>query len=87
MAFTGSAGPALRYRCLMQVKAPLSVGNSLPETFQRRAQDMHPILHAILLEPVGWLAIGGSIIMVATGIAVGLFVRGKVREQERERGG
>lgn len=46
---------------------------------------MHPILHAILLEPVGWLSIGGSIIMVATGIAVGLFVRRKVREQEREK--
>jgi hypothetical protein len=69
----------------MQVNAPLSVGYSLPETFQRGAQAMHPILHAILLEPVGWLAIGGSLIMVATGIAVGLFIRGKVREQERER--
>jgi len=46
---------------------------------------MHPILHAILLEPVGWLAMGGSIIMVGTGIAVDLFVRNKVREQEREK--
>jgi protein-S-isoprenylcysteine O-methyltransferase Ste14 len=46
---------------------------------------MHPILHAILLEPVGWLAMGGSLIMVGTGIAVGLFVRNKVREQEREK--
>ena len=46
---------------------------------------MHPILHAILLEPVGWLAIGGSIIMVGTGLAVGLFVRGKVRAEEREK--
>ncbi len=46
---------------------------------------MHPILHAVLLEPVGWLAIGGSLIMVGTGIAVGLFVRSKVREQEREK--
>jgi hypothetical protein len=70
----------------MQVNAQRSVGNSLAETFQLGAQAMHPILHAILLEPVGWLAIGGSFVMVATGIAVGLFIRSKVREQERERG-
>jgi protein-S-isoprenylcysteine O-methyltransferase Ste14 len=46
---------------------------------------MHPVWHAILMEPVGWLAIGGIIIMVSTGLAVALYVRHKVREEERHR--
>jgi hypothetical protein len=37
----------------------------------------------ILLEPVGWLAIGGSILMVAITIGVGIFVRNKVRAEEK----
>ena len=44
---------------------------------------MHPIWHAILLEPVGWLAIGGSIVMVGIALGVAVYVRGKVRDEER----
>ncbi len=46
---------------------------------------MHPILREILLEPVGWLAIGGSIVMVGISVFVALFVRRKVREEEKTR--
>jgi hypothetical protein len=46
---------------------------------------MHPILREIFLEPVGWLAIGGSIVMFGIGLWVSLFVRRKVREDERNR--
>ncbi len=46
---------------------------------------MHPILREILMEPVGWLAIGGSILMVGIGLAVAIFVRRKVREEENKR--
>lgn len=46
---------------------------------------MHPILQEILMEPVGWLAIGGSIVMVGIGVFVALFVRRKVREEEKKR--
>jgi hypothetical protein len=48
---------------------------------------MHPILREILLEPVGWLAIGGSLVMFGIGIWVSLFLRKKMREEERRRGG
>ena len=34
---------------------------------------MHPILREILMEPVGWLAIGGSIVMVGIAFAVATF--------------
>lgn len=44
---------------------------------------MHPILMEILARPVGWLAIGGSIVMVGIGVAMFLFVRRKIREEER----
>lgn len=47
--------------------------------------DMHPILREILMEPVGWLAIGGSIVMVGISVFVALFVRRKVREEEKKR--
>ncbi len=46
---------------------------------------MHPILREILMEPVGWLAIGGSIVMVGISVLVALFVRRKVREEEKKR--
>ena len=46
---------------------------------------MHPILREILMEPVGWLAIGGSIIMVGISVFVALFVRRKAREEEKKR--
>ncbi len=45
---------------------------------------MHPILREIFLEPVGWLAIGGSIVMFAIGIGTGIFIRRRIREQERQ---
>jgi len=45
---------------------------------------MHPILREILMEPVGWLAIGGSIVTVGIGAFVALFVRRKMREDEKK---
>ncbi|HWS78726.1 MAG TPA: hypothetical protein VN205_10185 [Thermomonas sp.] len=44
---------------------------------------MHPILMEILARPVGWLAIGGSLVMVGVGLTLFLFVRRKIREEER----
>ena len=32
---------------------------------------------------VGWLAIGGSLVMVGVGVTLFLFVRRKIREEER----
>ena len=46
---------------------------------------MHPILREIFMEPVGWLAFGGSIVMVGISVFVALFVRRKVREEEKKR--
>lgn len=46
---------------------------------------MHPVLVEILTRPVGWLAIGGSLIMVGVGVALFLFVRKQVQAEERER--
>ena len=46
---------------------------------------MHPILREIFMEPVGWLAIGGSIVMVGISVFVALFVRRKEREEEKKR--
>ena len=40
---------------------------------------MHPILVEILAKPVGWLAIGGSIVMVGVGVVFALFLRAKIR--------
>ena len=44
---------------------------------------MHPIMMEIFTRPVGWLAIGGSIVMVGVGVSLFLFVRRKIREEER----
>jgi protein-S-isoprenylcysteine O-methyltransferase Ste14 len=44
---------------------------------------MHPILTEILARPVGWLAIGGSILMVGIALGVFLFVRRQVLKEER----
>ncbi|HZX77310.1 hypothetical protein [Lysobacter sp.] len=44
---------------------------------------MHPILREIFLEPVGWLAIGGSLVMLILGLALGVYVRCKVRAAVR----
>ena len=47
---------------------------------------MHPILVEILTRPVGWLAIGGSLVMVGVGLVLFLFVRRQVQAEERNRG-
>jgi protein-S-isoprenylcysteine O-methyltransferase Ste14 len=47
---------------------------------------MHPILVEILTRPVGWLAIGGSLVMVGVGLFLFLFVRKQVQDEERHRG-
>ena len=47
---------------------------------------MHPILVEILTRPVGWLAIGGSLVMVCVGLFLFLFVRKQVQDEERHRG-
>lgn len=44
---------------------------------------MHPILREIFLEPVGWLAIGGSLVMVGLGVALQIYLRKKIKEEER----
>ena len=44
---------------------------------------MHPILVEILTRPVGWLAIGGSLVMAGVGVFLFLFVRRQVRAEER----
>ena len=65
---------------------PLSGCNASVAAHNPGETDMHPILREILLEPVGWLAIGGSIVMVGIAFAVAMFVRKKVREEEKRRG-
>jgi hypothetical protein len=45
---------------------------------------MHPILTEILAKPVGWLAIGGSIVMAGIGLAVFLFVRKQVMADKHD---
>ena len=45
---------------------------------------MHPIMMEIFTRPVGWLAIGGSLVMVGVGVSLFLFVRRKIREEELE---
>lgn len=47
---------------------------------------MHPILREILLEPVGWLAIGGSLVMFGLGLALAVYLRRRIKEEERNRG-
>ena len=44
---------------------------------------MHPVIVEIFTRPVGWLAIGGSLIMVGVGLALFLFVRKQVQSEER----
>lgn len=47
---------------------------------------MHPILSEIFTKPVGWLAIGGSLVMFGTGVYLWYFMRRKIAEEERQRG-
>lgn len=40
---------------------------------------MHPVFVELFARPVGWLLIGGTLIMVAIGIGVPLFIRHRER--------
>ena len=40
---------------------------------------MHPVLVELLARPVGWLLIGGTLIMIGIGIGVPLFIRSRER--------
>lgn len=43
---------------------------------------MHPVLVEMLQKPVGWLMIVGTIILFGTPLAVGAFLRKKIRDEE-----
>lgn len=45
---------------------------------------MNPVLREILMEPVGWLAIGGSLVMIALMVGIHLYVRKQVRREEQD---
>jgi hypothetical protein len=40
---------------------------------------VHPVFVELLARPVGWLLIGGTLIMLAIGIGVPLFIRHRER--------
>lgn len=40
---------------------------------------MHPVFVELFARPVGWLLIGGTLIMVGIGIGVPLFIRHRER--------
>jgi protein-S-isoprenylcysteine O-methyltransferase Ste14 len=44
---------------------------------------MHPMLRELLMEPVGWMTIIGLAIMFGTALVVAVYVRRKIREEER----
>lgn len=48
---------------------------------------MHPILVELLARPVGWLTIGGALIMLGLAVGVPLFIRHreKIEAAEAER--
>lgn len=46
---------------------------------------MHPILRELLMEPVGWMTLGGTVIMVAVGIGVGLFARRRMKAENQRK--
>lgn len=73
----------MRTRGLIRINAADPARCERGDTTTQGENDMHPILREILLEPVGWLAIGGSIVMVGIAFAVAMFVRRKVREEEK----
>lgn len=45
---------------------------------------MHPVLVEIVARPVGWLLIGGTLIMIGIGIGVPLFIRSRERAEAEE---
>ena len=46
---------------------------------------MHPILREVLTEPVGWLTIAVALVILGMPLATALFIRRRMREEERER--
>ncbi|MGY1458634.1 MULTISPECIES: hypothetical protein [unclassified Luteimonas] len=45
---------------------------------------MHPILVELVARPVGWLLIGGTLIMLGIGIGVPLFIRSRERAEAED---
>lgn len=45
---------------------------------------MHPVLVELLARPVGWLLIGGTLIMLGIGIGVPLFIRSRERAEAED---
>ena len=43
---------------------------------------MHPVFVELFARPVGWLLIGGTLIMVGIGIGVPLFIRYRERAEQ-----
>jgi len=50
---------------------------------------MHPVLVELLARPVGWLTIGGALIMLGIMVGIPLFIRHreKIEKEEAERAG
>ncbi len=44
---------------------------------------MHPMLREMLTEPVGWMTIIGGLAILAMPLATALFIRKRMREDER----
>lgn len=47
---------------------------------------MNPIIHELMTTPMGWLFIGGTLIMLGMTIGIPLFLRKKMRESEKNPG-
>lgn len=47
---------------------------------------MSPLLAQLLTTPMGWLAIGVSLVSIALTVAIHRFLRRKIRESEAARG-
>jgi hypothetical protein len=45
---------------------------------------MHPVLVELFARPVGWLTIGGALIMLGITIGVPLFIRSRERAEARD---
>ena len=45
---------------------------------------MHPVLVELFARPVGWLLIGGTLIMIGIGVGVPLFIRARERAEEAD---
>jgi len=44
---------------------------------------MHPVLVELLMRPVGWMLIAGTLVMIGIGIGVPLFIRKRERAEAR----